>query len=55
MAGTKKGELTKKKKKGSQPLFKDLSRSKAGPPKREEEGRDLLQIRVPHGLIKMGQ
>ena len=30
------------------------SRALAGPVRREEEGCNLLQIRVPHGLIKVG-
>ena len=42
-------------KKGSQPLHKDLSCTVAGPAKREEERSNLLQIRAPHGLIKVGQ
>ena len=48
-----KGNLLKM---GYQLLFKELSRTTvAGPAKREEERSDLLQIRAPHGLIKVGQ
>ena len=51
MAGANKGNLLK----NSQPLFKELCHAKARPVKRVEEGYELFQIRVPHGLIKAGQ
>ena len=36
-------------------MCKDLSHAVAKPAKREEEGHDLIQIRVPHVLTKLGQ
>lgn len=40
---------------GLQLLFKELSCTTAGPVKREEKGHNLLQILVPHRLVKLGQ
>ena len=45
----------KKKKRDIQLLFKEFSCPLAGSVKREEEVHDMLQIRVSHGLIKVGQ
>ena len=41
-------------KRGSQPLYKDLSHAVAGPMKREEWRHNLLPFRAAHRLIKGG-